>query len=164
MPHHLLLTALALLLATSALAQDWRVYSNPRFGTRAEVPRDWTMGPAPENYYGRVFTAPDGSAHLTVYGSLHVLDSIDEAMNIHGTPKVSETVTAKQRGKRSITVAGTRENRIFYRKAILSCRDQIWNGVAIDYPAADKHRFDALVTHVATSLRGGQGWQVKGCR
>lgn len=161
---HLLLTFLALLIATSALAQDWHAYTNPRFGTRAEVPRGWTMGPPPANDDGRVFTAPDDRASITVYGSLHVFDSIDEAMKIHETPKAGETISYKQRGKRAITVSGTRENRIFYRRAILSCRGQIWNGVAIEYPTARKQDFDALVTHVATSLRGGQGWQVKTCR
>jgi serine/threonine-protein kinase len=160
----LFLTALALLIASSALAQDWRAYTNPRFGTRAEVPRDWTMGEAPANDDGRVFTAPDGSATITVYGSLHVLDSIDEAMKIYDTPKDGETVTYRQRGKRTITVSGTRGERIFYRRTVLSCRDQVWNGVAIEYPAARKREFDALVTRVAKSLRGGQGWQVKGCR
>jgi serine/threonine-protein kinase len=160
----LLLTPVALLLATSALAQDWRVYSNPRFGTRAEVPRDWTMGPAPENDDGRVFTSPDGSASITVYGSLHVFDSIDEAMKIFEAPKDGETLTYAQRGPRAITVSGTRGERIFYRRAILTCRDQVWNGIAIDYPAARKQEFDALVTRVAKSLRGGQGWQVKNCR
>lgn len=76
----LLLTFLALFVATAALAQDWRVYSNPRFGTRAEVPLKWRMGDAPANDDGRVFTAPDGRASITVYGSLHAFDSIDEAM------------------------------------------------------------------------------------
>lgn len=159
----LLLTALALLVATPALAQDWRAYTNPRFGTRAEVPRDWSMGPKPSNDDGRLFTAPDGSATITIYGSLHVQDSIDEAMTLHATPQPGETITYKQRSKRTITVSGMKGERIFYRRAVLSCRDRIWNGVAIDYPAADKQRFDALVTRVAKSLRGGQGWQVKGC-
>lgn len=160
----LLLTFLALILASAALAQDWRAYTNPRFGTRAEVPRDWTMGPAPENDDGRVFTAPDGRATVTVYGSLHVFDSIDEALKIYETPQPGETLTYTQRGPRTITVSGTRGERIFYRKAILSCRDRIWNGVAIEYPAAQKRDFDALVTRVAKSLRGGQGYQVKTCR
>lgn len=159
-----LVLALALIFASSAMAQDWRSYSNPRFGTRAEVPRDWTMGPAPENDDGRVFTALDGAATITVYGSLHVFDTIAEAMNFHDTPQPGETVTYRQRGPRTITVSGTRENTVFYRKAILSCRDQIWNGLAIEYPAARKKDFDALVTRVARSLRGGQGWQVKDCR
>lgn len=160
----LLLTALALLVATSTLAQDWRVYSNPRFGTRAEVPRDWTMGGAPENDDGRVFTSPDGRATITVYGSLHVQDSVSEAMDMQAAANDGETVTYTQRGKRAITVSGTKGERIFYRRAILTCRDQVWNGVAIDYPATQKKDFDALVTRVATSLRGGQGWQVKNCR
>jgi len=158
------LAVLALIVASSALAQDWRSYANPRFGTRAEVPRGWTMGPAPENDDGRVFTAPDGRATITVYGPLHVSDSIDEAMKIYEAPKDGETVTYRQRGKRAITVSGTRADHIFYRKAVLSCRDQVWNGVAIEYPAAQKQAFDALVTRVSKSLRGGQGWQVKICR
>ena len=79
-------------------------------------------------------------------------------------PQPGETITTTQRGPRTITVSGTRADRIFYRKAILSCRDQVWNGVAIDTPAADKQAFDTLVTRVAKSLRGGQGYQVKNCK
>lgn len=156
-------SAWALFFASSTLAQDWHVYSNPRFGTRAEVPRDWSIGPDPANDDGRVFTSPDGKARITVSGSLHVLDSIDEAMTLYQTPKDGERITYKRRGRRASTVSGIKDARIFYGRAILSCRDQIWNSVAITYPAAQKRDYDALVTRVARSLRGGQGWQVENC-
>jgi hypothetical protein len=51
-------------------------------------------------------------------------------------------------------------NRIFYRKSMLSRRDQIWNNLSIEYPPARKTAFDALVTRVAGSLRFGRSAQV----
>jgi hypothetical protein len=40
----------------------------------------------------------------------------------------------------------------------------IWNNLYIEYPAAEKAAYDALVTHVARSLRPGRSWQVRGCK
>ena len=46
--------------------------------------------------------------------------------------------------------------RSFYRRTILTCSDQVWNNVEFTYPAGQKQAFDALVAHVAQSLRGGE--------
>ena len=62
-----------------------------------------------------------------------------------------------------VVVSGTKGDSIFYRKSILSCRDQVWNSVSIEYPAAEKKAFDAIVTHVAGSLKAGQSEQVAEC-
>jgi len=45
----------------------------------------------------------------------------------------------------------------------LSCRDNVWNSVRIEYPAARKETFDSLVKHVADSLRSGHSFQVAEC-
>jgi hypothetical protein len=55
-------------------------------------------------------------------------------------------------------------NPIFYAKHILSCADQIWNSVYLEYPAAEKTAYDALVTRVAQSLRPGRSAQVPRCK
>ena len=61
-------------------------------------------------------------------------------------------------------VSGTRGDTIFYAKHILSCGDQIWNNVHLEYPATEKAAYDALVTHVAGSLRPGRSAQVPRCK
>ena len=45
---------------------------------------------------------------------------------------------------------------IFYRRSMLTCADQVWNNLEITYPASQKRAYDALVAHVAGSLRGGR--------
>lgn len=146
-----------------ASAGTWRTYVNERFGATAEVPADWQAGEPPANGDGLAFTSPDGAATVIVSGGLQTFDTIAEAMARYETPNDGETITYRHRGERSVVVSGTSGDRIFYRKSILSCRDTIWNSVSIDYPAADKSAYDALVTHVAGSLSPGPGWQAEDC-
>jgi serine/threonine-protein kinase len=150
-------------LVALARAESWRTYSNERFGTTADVPFDWRPGPPPENGDGLVFTSPDGQASIAVYGSLHVWDTIDQAVAMFETPSEGETITYKRREPRSIVISGTRSDRIYYAKSILSCRDNVWNSMRIEYPAARKEAFDLLVKHVAGSLRSGHSYQVAEC-
>ncbi|MDB5600723.1 MAG: hypothetical protein JWN71_2767 [Xanthobacteraceae bacterium] len=155
---------LCLLLAAPAAAETYRAYANERFGATADVPASWRAGPPPANGDGLVFRSPDGRAALTVSGSLNVADSVDEAMRDQATPNDGETVTYRQNGPRAVTLSGTKGDRIFYRKSILVCRDQIWNSIHLEYPARDKKAYDALVTHVARSLRPGRSEQISDCR
>jgi hypothetical protein len=159
------LIAVVVLLAAGAAAAtaEWKTYVNERFGTTADVPADWRAGEPPENGDGLRFTSPDGTASVAVFGSFQTFDTIAEAMAIYETPEDDETVTYRHRDKRALVVSGASDGTIFYRRWILSCGDTVWNGVSIEYPAADKAAYDALVAHVARSLRAGTGWQVDSC-
>ena len=158
-----LAAAAALLLFSSAIAAGWQTYVNERFGSTADVPTGWHAGTPAENGDGLTFTAPDGQATIAIFGSLNVWEKPDEAFAAHETPDEGETITYKHRDKRGTVVSGVKGDRIFYRKAILSCRRQVWNNVAIEYPAAQKQAFDPVVTHVAGSLRAGKSLQVEEC-
>jgi serine/threonine-protein kinase len=160
------LAAIALLAfaAAATAAPQYRTYVNDRFGTTAEVPADWKPGEPPANSDGLRFTSPDQRAWITVYGRLHIDDTIEEATKSFETPGEDETITYRHRERRAVVVSGTRGDTIFYSRHVLSCRDQIWNNVHIEYPAAEKAEYDALVTHVSRSLRSGPSWQVRGCK
>jgi hypothetical protein len=149
--------------STGALAGLWQTYVNERFGATAEVPATWHAGTPPENGDGLEFTSPDGQASIIVSGILNIDDTLDEAFGSEETPLDGETITYRHRGKHSLVVSGTKGDRIFYRKSILSCHDQVWNSVSIEYPAAQKQAFDAIVTHVAGSLKPGPSLQVAEC-
>ena len=159
----LIAAVVVLAVVAPAAAAEWKTYVNERFGTTADVPADWQAGEPPENGDGLKFTSPDGAASVAVFGSLHSFDTIAEAMAIYEAPEDGETITYRHRDKRALVVSGTRDGTIFYRRWILSCGDTVWNGVSIEYPAADKAAYDALVAHVARSLRAGTGWQVETC-
>jgi hypothetical protein len=153
-----MLASMAILVAASAGAETWRTYHNTRFGTTAEVPASWKMGPPPENNDGRAFSSPDGRAAIIISGIFSVLSDKEEVA-IHLGPGEGETITYKKQGSNWIVVSGIKGHKIFYRKSILSCRDTIWNDVSIEYyPAAEKEKYDPLVAHVAASLREGRGY------
>ena len=75
-----------------------------------------------------------------------------------------ETVTYRSKSARQAVISGTRGDMIFYRKLIISCKDQILNHLEIEYPAAHKQAFDGLVAHVAGSLHSGPSWQTSSCK
>jgi hypothetical protein len=148
-----------LLLAGPALAGSWSNYYNDRFGPSADYPAGWKMEPEPENNDGRKFTSPDGDAFVTITGNF-ALDSRDEEMARYTEPSEGETVTYSAKGANWVVLSGTRGDKIFYRKSLLSCDDQVWNNLHIEYPAEDKAKYDKLVAHMAASLRPGVGYNI----
>jgi serine/threonine-protein kinase len=160
------LAAIALLAfaAAATAAPKYRTYVNERFGTTADVPADWKADPPPENNDGLRFHSPDERASLTVYGGLNSSDSVEDAMRDYETPGKDETITYRHRERRAVVVSGIRGDTIFYSRHVLSCGDQIWNSIHLEYPAAEKDAYDALVTHVSRSLRPGRSAQVRGCK
>lgn len=147
----------------AAQASAWKSYYNPRFGTTADVPPGWTAGTPPDNNDGLVFTAPDGVARLTIYGSLNIDDDLAAAFQTYETPGAGEVITYKQRGGNSITISGTKGPQIFYERHLLSCHNQIWNSIYLEYPVAAKASFDAIVARVAKSLKPGPSEQIPDC-
>ncbi|WP_244635080.1 hypothetical protein [Methylosinus sp. C49] len=156
-------TVAALLCAGPSQAEAWIAYRNARFGTTADLPKGWTMGEAPENDDGRVFTSPDRQAEIAVYGGYRAFQK-DQEFADRLAPGEGESVTYAKKGKDWVVVSGTKGDRIFYRRSLLSCRGEIWNNVSIEYPASQKKKFDALVTRVSRSLRAGRSdGLVTGC-
>jgi hypothetical protein len=155
--------ALAVGIANASAADSWQSYTNERFGATADLPTGWTAGEPPANGDGLAFTSPNGEATEIVAGGLAGTESIAQDFQIYSSPDDGETITYKKVGKHSIVVSGTAGDRIFYRKSILACRDQVWDTISLEYPAAKKADYDAIVTHVAKSLRAVNGYQIDHC-
>ncbi len=155
------IVAAFLAFASAAHAEGWKRYRNDRFGVSADYPADWTMGPEPANDDGRQFFSPDAQASLTISG-MFAVDGRAEEMAEKARPLDGENVTYSAKGANWLALSGTRGDKIFYRKSLLSCRNQVWNDVEIEYAAEDKSKYDALVAHVAASLKPGKGFGV-GC-
>jgi hypothetical protein len=142
--------------ALAAAAPSWRTYVNERFGVAADVPADWRTEPPPANGDGAGFVSPDGGARIVVFARFPLETSPSQALDELATPREGERVVYMQRAARSLTLSGFSGDMIFYRRAILTCEDRVWNNFEITYPASQKRAYDALVAHVAGSLRGGQ--------
>ena len=143
-----------------AKADVWRLYHNTRFGVTADYPAGWQMQPEPENNDGRIFVSPDGRARVTISG-IFALDSRAQELADEAKPREGEQVTFKTQKSDWIVLSGVRGNMIFYRKALISCKDTVWNHVQIEYPAEDKAKYDSLVAHIAASLRSGSGYDAQ---
>ena len=145
--------------------QGYRTYRNDRFGVSADIPSDWKAGQEPDNNDGLVFSSPDDAATITVSGILNADDTpASKVIAEEQRAQSGEAVTYRSKGGRQAVISGTRGAVIFYRKTILSCNDQVLNHLVIEYPAAQKQAFDALVAHVAASMRSSPGAQISKCR
>jgi hypothetical protein len=122
------------------------------------VPRTWKLQPPDPNWHGRRYVSPQGDAWLVLFESPARGDPITH-MNAT-TFLQGERITYQKRGRRWVAVSGYRGDRIFYRKAILACRNRVWHHIAFEYPGSDKRAFDAFVTHVS---RGMNAYQNVGC-
>ena len=137
-------------------AAEWKTYANDRFGQSADFPAGWKMQPPPENDDGRIFVSPDGKAKVIIFGNW-AMQSRAEEMADALAPHDGRTVTYSKRGANWVVVSGTQGDLIFYEKRMLSCKDQLWSNLYIEYPAADKTKYDAMVAHIAASLKPGKG-------
>lgn len=151
------LAALLLAGASTAQASDWQAYDNPRFGFSVEVPPGWNAQPPSDNGDGQVWTAPDGKGEIRAWGAFRdTAESLEDAMEAAGTASDGETVTYRRRKAGEIVVSGLGAGAIFYKRAVLTCRDGLWTTVLLTYPEAQKKAYDAIVARVARSLKGGR--------
>ena len=51
-------------------------------------------------------------------------------------------------------VSGTKGDRVFYRKAVLSCdgREAVWHHIAREYPARMKPTYEPIVDHLCATV------------
>jgi serine/threonine-protein kinase len=147
------------LVVCASLAQampSWRRYANDRYAVSADAPADWRAQPPPDNDDGQVFLSPDGRAQLIINGGFMMEANAAQALDALARPREGERVVYAKRGARALSLSGTGGDKIFYRRTILTCSDQVWNNIEITYPASEKSAYDPLVTHIANSLRGGE--------
>ena len=141
--------------ACPASAQSWRPYHNDRFGTVGASPAGWIAQRPPDNGDGQIFSSPDGRATLTISAGYNEPATPAGLARLAGYEDAG-TVTYRKAGKDWIVVSGQKNGQIFYRRYVLSCANSIWNSVSVDYPAAEKSAYDAIVAHAGAALRGAR--------
>jgi hypothetical protein len=143
---------LASLIAVTLTAAHAQTRSNDpqRQGIPAVVPPDWVLQPTDPNGHRKHLTSPDGSASLTVLEDR--ADTNLAAYMRSVAKRDGERVTYQRRGQSWIVASGFVGDRIFYRKAMLACRDSVWHQIAFEYPAARKLSYDRFVTRAEKAL------------
>ena len=159
---YLVQLSMAVTLALPAIADDswtplgggWSRYTNERFGTGADVPRQLfeLSEPPPVNGDGREFQAGDG-ARLWVLGSYShyaVTDDFQEYKNWVFKSADMDRLTYRAVGKTWLVLSGTKGDHIIYRKIFEGCGAA--HVVRIEYPALRKPLYDPVVARVSRSL------------
>jgi hypothetical protein len=146
-----------------AIAQSWRTYSNPRFGTTIEYPDHFRPGRPPDNGDGLGFSSSDG-ASFSVWGGHNALEHDLKGLEAftRENRKAGERITYDARGPNWFVIAGTDGDQIFYERYLLSHRGTIVNGFALRYPARLRKEYDGIVTRMSRSLRAGRGNDTEG--
>jgi len=137
----------------SAQTNDWQRYVVAETGAAVDVPRDIFSEEAgkPETGYGARFLTSDRRANLTVHSVRNDANDTPAAFLARKNPPpglVYRRVTATY-----FVVSSFRDSLIWYDRCNFAGR--FVTCVLINYPAAEKKRWDAVVTRISNSLAKG---------
>jgi hypothetical protein len=154
------LTASLALFDRTARADDWRTYQNDRYGTTIDYPSIFKPLRPPDNDDGRKFESADG-AYFMVYASYNA-DNFTVAAFRDFTMKnldAGSVVSYQTGGDNWFVISGTKGDSIFYRRHLLTHRDQMTETFIITSPVKLKDTYDPIVARMAKSFRPGTGFQ-----
>jgi hypothetical protein len=159
----LLLSVIGLAVPTPLMAESWRTYRNPRFGTTIEYPDWFRPGRPPDNGDGLGFSSADGAV-FSVWGSHNALEHDLSGLETFTRENLSkdQRVTYAERGANWFVLSGSQGNKTFYQRYLLSHRQRIVNGFQISYPSRLNVRYDPIVRRMSRSLRAGRGMDTEG--
>jgi hypothetical protein len=155
------LTLLGLALDAEPAAAAGKLYGNARFGFFIEVPTVFSVAdPEPENGDGRRFHKPDQSAELTASGGWIIEDNFanevaqEKGFAVqHGWKLTYESKVAAS----SAAYSGQKGERIFYEREIATCNGQAHAAYRLEYPSAEKAKYDGMIKALSASLKAGIG-------
>jgi hypothetical protein len=150
-----------LLAASAAEAGNWLTYHNDRYGTTIDYPDVFAMQRPPDSDDGREFKSPDGADFIVaaLYNALD-FDLAKYRDFIVKNLDAGATVTYQAHGDDWFVLSGTKGDRIFYEKHLLSHDAQMTEDFFISYPTSAKQTYDPIVARMAKSFRPGKGFQL----
>jgi hypothetical protein len=138
--------------AGQAAPLDWQRYNVAAGSAAADVPRAIFSedGGAAQNGPGRRFVTADGSADLTVQSLPNPGNQTPAAFLAARNPPSG--IIYRRVTPRFFVVSSIRDGRIWYNRCNRGRGAMIC--VLMNYPAAEKRRWDGIVTRISNSLRG----------
>ncbi len=155
MPMRRLIIAAGLTLAATAVSAqpiDWVRYQVPESGASVDIPTSIFSEDAgkPETGYGARFLTADQRANLTVQ-SVNNASRYSPAAFL-ARKKPPSGIVYKRVTPHFFVVSSFRQDKIFYDRCNFAGR--FINCVLINYPAAEKRRWDGVVTRISNTLAG----------
>jgi len=137
-----------------ALAQpvSWKKYSIAETGTSVDIPSSvFTELAGKPDGYGQQFRTPDGRADMTVQSAPNGAGDSPAAFLRKKNPP--SHIIYKRVTPSFFVVSSIRDDKIWYDRC--NFYDRLVDCVLINYPASEKRQWDAIVTRISKSLRGG---------
>lgn len=141
---------LALCSTGAAQAESWTTYRIPGTGTTVDIPASiFTEDAGKPDGEGRRFRSADGTADLTVQAVPRTNESPAAFLARKNPPS---GIIYKRITPRFFVVSSVKRDAIWYDRCNFSAR--YVHCVLINYPAAEKRRWDAIVSRISHSLGG----------
>lgn len=131
--------------------------SSPRSGPGVRVlgrpfpPPDWQLQPVDPQHTGRRYRSPDGAASLVFYASPASRESASQHLKaiafVDGEDVLRLTGTQGE-----LVVTGTKQERMFVRKARLACGGRDWHHVVVDFPISSQRDYARVVEQALNAL------------
>ncbi|WP_298885898.1 hypothetical protein [uncultured Bradyrhizobium sp.] len=135
-----------------ARADDWTTYRIPQSGTSIDIPTSiFTEQAGKPDGFGQRFRTSDGSADLTVQAVPR-----QQGMSPAGFLAAKQPpsgIVYKRIAPGFFVVSSIKRDKIWYDRCNFTSR--FVHCVLINYPAAEKRQWDAVVTRISHSLSGG---------
>lgn len=138
-----------------ASADDWRRYDNPRFAYAIDIPPGFSDVVEAQNGDGGVSTSADGRAELGVWGSYLVDRSFksDVEDRVQADSSDGWDISYDRRTSRTASWSGSKNDRVFYARAMTGCDDAAIY-FRLEYEQAQLKVYDAIVSRLVKSLHG----------
>lgn len=138
-------------LPAAAGAESWSSYRIPESGTSVDIPSSlFTEEAGQPDGYGVKYRTGDGRADLTVQAVPND-GSSPAAFLARKNPPAG--IIYKRIAPRFFVVSSIRRGKIWYDRCNFGSR--YVHCVLINYPAAEKRQWDAVVTRISRTLSGG---------
>lgn len=146
-------TVLALSPISAMAQQNWQRYVVPETGASVDVPRHIFSeeGGKPEAGHGALFQTSDRRANLTVQSLRN--DANDTPAAFLAKKRPPPGIVYRRVTGNFFVVSSFRNDVIWYNRCNFAGRSVTC--VLINYPAAEKKRWDAAVTRISNSLSKG---------
>ncbi|MGH9820990.1 MAG: hypothetical protein ACRD43_12560 [Pyrinomonadaceae bacterium] len=152
-----LLAGIMVLLAAASPAQDkLAIYTNDRFFFSIEYPSDLLkMLPPPDNDDGRTFRSADKQIEMQVWGEYNAESRTLQERYERDLKGFTEKPAYMVSKRDWYVLSGTKDDKIFYEKVLVRRRGDtdIFFTFTIEYPAAQKAKFDPIVKRMADSFK-----------
>jgi hypothetical protein len=131
--------------------------SSPRSGPGIRVlgrpfpPPDWQLQPVDPQHTGRRYRSPDGAASLAFYASRAGRESASEHLKSIAFVD-GEDVLRLAGTQGELVVTGTKQQRMFVRKARLACGGRDWHHVVVEFPISAQRDYARVVEQALGAL------------